>query len=130
MKKWLIIVLFAFLIVILSIYSFVVDIDKDELGIARYIYNDMSIETEISSEDMIVIAEILDGKYIDVFVLPACGFDENIAIVVGNKTFCIACDECGTIYFKESNGYIDLDCDENDKLRSILAGYGFEWPCY
>ena len=96
---------------------------------ARYIYGNKNIITELNQKDANVIIKILKGKHISVFELPACGFDENIAVIINGKTFCIACDECGTVYFKERNGYILLDDNENEQLREILSSYGFDWPC-
>lgn len=129
-NKLLISFLLIIAIVVCAFNFFIVNVDRKDSAIARYIYKDKNIEVVISAEDMSVIAEILDGKSIDVFALPACGFDENVAVIINNKTFCIACDECGTVYFKERNGYIILDEDENEELRCILSGYGFEWPCH
>lgn len=130
MKKKLVLVLVAFLCVTLLVVNFFyVRISSKETGTARYIYRDKNISTEISREDMNKIVGILNGKTIDPLILPACGFDENIAVVINGKTFCVACDECGTVYYKEHNGYISLDDNENEQLRNILSGYGFEWPC-
>lgn len=96
----------------------------------RYIYGDKNITAELSDEDAEVIIEILNGKHISIFDLPSCGFDDNVAVIINGKTFCIACDECGTVYFKERNCCIILENDENIELRNILSNYGFEWPCH
>lgn len=130
MKKKIIIivsicVLLAFLIIN---FSTVIIIGKENVT-ARYIYGDKNITTELLEEDATLVAEILNGKYVSFFDLPSCGFDENVSVVINEKTFCIACDECGTVYFKERNGYISLDDSENKQLREILSDYGFEWPC-
>ena len=96
---------------------------------ARYIYGDKNIVTELSEEDAKIVTKILNGKHVSIFLLPACGFDENVAVIINGKTFCIACDACGTVYLKEHNGYIILDDNENEQIRNILSEYGFEWPC-
>lgn len=130
MKKKLVLVLGVLLCVtLLAINYFFVRIGSNEIGTARYIYGDKNISTEISKEDMNTIVEILKGKHISIFDLPSCGFDENVAIVIDNKTFCIACDDCGIVYYKEHGGYISLNDEENEKIRLILESYGFEWPC-
>ena len=127
-KRILIIVFFVTIIAILIVGYFTVNVNKNNIGTARYIYGEKNIETKISDEDMKEIVDILDGKHLSL-MLPACGFDENVAIVINNKTFCIACDACGSIYYKERKGYIKLNDDENEKIRSILENYGFSWPC-
>lgn len=130
MKKKIVLVLGVFLCVtLLAINYFFVRISSKEIGTARYIYRDKNISTEISRDDMNTIVGILNGKHIDPLILPACGFDENVAVVIDNKTFCMACDNCGNVYYKERNGYISLSDDENKKIRSILENYVFSWPC-
>lgn len=120
----------SLVIVILFIVNFSTTvIIKNDNVFAKYIYADKSIITELSDEDSKTVINILNGKHISIFDLPSCGFDENVAVIINDKTFCIACDECGTVYYKERNGYISLDNNENEKLREILSAYGFEWPC-
>lgn len=128
-KKTLIIISVIALLVLLFINFTTVIFIGNENVTARYIYGNKNIITELNQKDANVIIKILKGKHISVFELPACGFDENVAVIINGKTFCISCDECGTVYFKERNGYILLDDNENEQLREILSGYGFDWPC-
>lgn len=129
-KKRILIIAFSITIIaILIVGYFTVNVNKNDVGTARYIYGEKNIETEISPEDMAVIADIFNKKSINILEMPSCGFDENIAVVIGNKTFCVACDKCGTVYFKERKGYLLLNDNENEQLRKILSDYGFEWPC-
>ncbi len=128
-KKIIIFISICVLLVILIVnFSTVIIVGKENVT-ARYIYGDKNITTKLSEEDATLVAEILNGKHISIFELPACGFDENVSVIINDNTFCIACDECGTVYFKERNGYISLDDSENKQLREILSDYGFEWPC-
>ena len=130
-KKVLFFVLvLSFAVILILNFSFV-RINNRDTAIARYVYADKNITAEISTEDMKDIAEILDGKRLSIFDLPSCGFDENVAVVIGSKTFCIACDDCATIFYKDKviKGYINLEADENKKIRTILESYGFVWPC-
>lgn len=130
-KKVLFFVLvLSFAVILILNFSFV-KVNNRDTAIARYVYADKNITAEISTEDMKDIAEILDGKRLSIFDLPSCGFDENVAVVIGNKTFCIACDDCATIFYKDKviKGYINLETDENKKIRTILESYGFVWPC-
>ena len=119
----------VFTLAILLVVNFSTVIIFSDKVTARYIYGDKNITTELSDGDAKEVIEILNGKHVSVFDLPACGFDENVAVIINGKTFCIACDECGIVYYKERNGYISLNDNENTKLRSILSTYGFEWPC-
>lgn len=130
-KKVLSVVLILFCAVIIILNFSFVRVNKNETATARYIYGDKNITAEISTEDTKDIAEILNGKRLSIFDLPSCGFNENIAVVIGNKTFCIACDDCATMFYKDKvkKGYINLEADENEKIRTILEDYGFAWPC-
>ena len=129
MRKKIIIMISVFVFLVLLIVNFFTVIIGKENVTARYIYGDKNITTELTETDSNLVTEILNGKHISIFDLPSCGFDENVAVIINGKTFCIACDECGTVYFKERNGYISLDDSENKQLREILSDYGFEWPC-
>ena len=131
MSKKIIVIISVFVFIVLLIVNFfsVIIIGNENVS-ARYIYGDKNITTELTETDSNLVTEILNGKHISIFDLPSCGFDENVAVIINGKTFCIACDECGTVYFKERNGYISLDGNENEQLRNILSNYGFEWPCH
>lgn len=130
MRKKIIIMISVFVFLVLLIVNFfTVIIIGNENVTARYIYGDKNIITELSEEDSNLVTEIFNGKHISIFDLPSCGFDENVAVIINGKTFCIACDACGTVCYKERNGYISLDENENEQLRNILSNYGFEWPC-
>ena len=130
MRKKIIVIISVFIFIVLLIVNFfsVIIISNENVS-ARYIYGDKNIMTELTEADSNLVTEILNGKHISIFDLPSCGFDENVAVIINGKTFCIACDECGTVYFKERNGYISLDDNENEQLRMILTNYGFAWPC-
>lgn len=129
MKKAAVIIICFICAALFFLRCFLVRLPDGAAASVRYIYGEKNIETELSIEDKNAIIDILDGKLINIFDMPACGFDENVAVIINGKTFCIACDECGTVYYKERNGYISLNDDENIKLRTILSEYGFEWPC-
>lgn len=131
MKRKIGIAVSVVIIIVLLIFNFsTVLLLENRTVTAIYIYGDKNITTELLQEDAKKVIRILNGKHISIFYLPACGFDENVAVIINGKTFCIACDECGTVYFKERNGYIDLEKSENEELRKILSDYGFEWPCH
>lgn len=105
-----------------------VALDKPSSGVARFVYGDKNIETEISSSDLEAITEIFDGKTLDSSV-PSCGFDEDIAVIIDGQHFCIANDNCGSVWLKDEDSYFHLNDEENETLREILTGYGFSWPC-
>lgn len=123
MKKKVVIISVAVVTLMFGYFSFV-RISEKASGTIRYMYENSVVETEISRDDMKTVEKILDGKFIDVFMLPACGYSEDTALIIGGNTFCVACDACGTVYYKERRGYLQLNDEENRALRSLFKKYG------
>ncbi|MBE6665408.1 MAG: hypothetical protein E7603_04170 [Ruminococcaceae bacterium] len=107
----------------------VVDISDSTTAELRFIHGDKNIETEMSAEDLSVVTEILNGKVLYSENL-SCGFSKDIAVVIDNQTFCLACDDCATIYLLEEDKYFNISEEENAKLKQMLTLYGFDFPCY
>lgn len=98
-------------------------------GIAVFKYGEVNISEKLSDEDLNTIQNIFDNKklYKDD---PSCGFSDNIAVVLdGTQVFCIACDECPIIYYKNEGLFFKLSDHENELLRNVLIQYGFHFPC-
>lgn len=92
-------------------------------------YDETNITKKLSNKDLNIIKNIFDNKklYKD---SPSCGFSDNIAVVLdGTQVFCIACDECPIIYYKNEELFFKLSNRENDLLRNTLTQYGFRFPC-
>ena len=102
--------------------------DNKSKGMAKFEYGDKDILTEISDSELKEIINIFESKdlYTDE---PSCSFSENISVIIDDSHFCIANDECGIVYLKEENKYFNLTDNENKRLREILVGYGFSFPC-
>lgn len=129
MKKVVAILLVAVCLVGATLGYAVVSVDEKGSAVANFVYADKNVSEEISKEDLETIDEIFSGKIINPFVLPACGFDDNISIVADGKTFCPANDDCAIVYYKERKGYFNLSENEQARLRALLEKYGFEFPC-
>lgn len=96
--------------------------------VAVFRYGDADIEQSMSDEDSEIVREIFNNKELS-YGYPACGFDENVALITGDDTYCIACDYCGTIYSVNKDQYFNLSDEENETLRELLGEYGFSFPC-
>lgn len=129
MKKVVAILLVAVCLVGAALGYAVVSVNEKGVAVANFVYADKNVSEEISKEDLETIDEIFSGKIINPFVLPSCGFDDNISIVADGKTFCPANDYCAIIYYKERKGYFNLSENEQARLRALLEKYGFEFPC-
>lgn len=111
------------------INSYKIKTDTAKTGQIIFEYADAKISDNLSDEDLTAIKQIFDGKatYNDI---PSCGFSDKIAVVLdGSQVFCIACDDCPTICYKNKGKYFSLSDEENETLRSILKKYGFTFPC-
>ena len=98
-------------------------------GTVVFKYGEADISKKLSDEDLNTIKNIFNNKklYKD---SPSCGFSENIAVVLdGTQIFCIACDNCPIIYYKNEGLYFKISDQENELLRNILTRYGFHFPC-
>lgn len=129
MKKVVAILLVAVCLVGAMLGYAVVSVDEKGSAVANFVYADKNVSEKISKEDLETIDEIFSGKIINPFVLPSCGFDDNISIVADGKTFCPANDDCAIVYYKERKGYFNLSENEQARLRALLEKYGFEFPC-
>ena len=129
MKKVVAILLVAVCLVGAMLGYAVVSVNEKGVAVANFVYADKNVSEKISKEDLETIDEIFSGKIINPFVLPACGFDDNISIVADGKTFCPANDDCAIVYYKERKGYFNLSENEQARLRALLEKYGFEFPC-
>ncbi len=119
------------LLVVLMIFSFSscskVKVVNEEM-VAVFHLGDVDITEQLSDADAETIKQIFNGKSL-FSDSPSCGFGEEVAIIVGNKTYCIACDYCPLIYIVQEDKYFELSDDENETLRNLLYEYGFTFPC-
>lgn len=105
------------------------DLNFAKQGTAIFKYSNTDISQQLSDEDFKKIITIFDNKFLYKDE-PSCGFDENVSIVFNDsQTFCIACDKCPVIYWKEKNKYFRISEDKMNQLYSILKNYGFVFPC-
>ena len=126
-----IIIGFIFIMVILNNMIVNIKIEDDNMEL-KYYYADSKISTKVDLLDSRVISEILNGYVLkEVGGVPTCGFTDDIAIYTNDKQniFCIACDSCPIIYWKNKNIYISISEKEMEELHQILKKYGMIFPC-
>lgn len=84
------------------------------------------IYEKLTDEEADQVIPILNGhlSYDD---SPSCGFDDNIALIVGNKRFCVARDNCATI---RCNGkYFNITKSQIKVIRDVMRNHGAFFPC-
>ena len=129
MKIFIPVFLLIIILVVIILKKNMVNMDFAERGEAIYKNYGLDIQVSLSDQDMHIICDIFSGKilYRD---NPSCGFGEDAAIKFNDEqTFCIACDTCPVVYWKEKNKYIRLKEDEKTQLYNLLEPYGFRFPC-
>lgn len=130
-KKYSIILIVSILsLAILAFFYFnpvFVTVPDCENAEVVFIYNEDNIRQTVSAEDTEKLKTILGGfRWLD-YDMPACGFDDNICIRLGNKSFSPACDRDPIIKFR--NKYFSLTEKEIEQIHIIMEKYGAHFPC-
>ncbi len=130
MKKFIPIIgcLFLAVFMVFSLYSCSkVEVAKGEI-VAVFKYGDADIKKQLSEKDAQTVIDIFDGKgmFSDA---PSCSFTEDVALIINENTYCVACDTCGKIYNTKEDKYFSLSDKENETIRNLLNEYGFTFPC-
>ena len=105
-------------------------VEEDNIEI-KFFYDDSKTWEKVDSSDGRAIAKILSGYKLKEVDIPSCGFTDDIAIYINNRknVFCLACDGCPIIYWKNKNTYFRLSEKDNRQLHSVLKKYGMKFPC-
>ncbi len=135
MKRVMIILAILVSVIVLFISIFILKIEKVDMefvetGNAVFVYGSSNISAVLTDKDLSYITNLFDGKWI-YSDNPSCGFNEDVSIRFNNgaETFCIACDTCPIIYWKEKDKYFHISEKECKKLHELLGRYGFKFPC-
>lgn len=135
MKKIIIAIIVVVVIVLLLFlwwgYNKISLLKLDSINVARLVFNygEIKISNDLTDSEIAIVRDIFDGSrtYIDEL---SCGFSEDIAVVIDNsKTFCVACDTCPIVYWKEKKRYIKITEGEKIQLYNIFEKYGGKFPC-
>lgn len=77
-----------------------------------------------------VIAIMADKPYHSVFNgVPACGFDKNVSLKIGNRIYAIACDTCNMVMDWRTGRYFYIEKEEMAYIHELFERYGGEFPC-
>ena len=79
-------------------------------------------ETKISFSDSVQLRRLLIMKETD-FIEYACGFSEDYSIKIGGLTYCLAQDDCNSVYIKELDFYYGIHESNHIKLHELLLKY-------
>ena len=102
------------------------NISVDSIGQLHYNYNNEHISVILTKFENDIVKDIFNKKKL-YFDEPSCGFDKNISIKFDNDYYCIACDSCGIVKFKDK--YFNISNSERRKVEKIFKKYGGTFPC-
>ena len=96
-----------------------------------FIYGEENISVTLEDDEAGKVVNILNGNNYDPISsgVPSCGFDKNISLKVGGRTFAIACDTCNSIQDLGNLRYFDIQQEDMDYIHSLFEKYGGYFPC-
>lgn len=130
MKRWLAILLILTLALLL--FGCRTMVNKNAEVTLIFIYESENIQVTLTDEEAAKVTQILDGNAYDPSVLigfPSCGFNENVAIKVGDRRFAIACDTCNCVLDLGNGLFFDVSKEDISYIHSLFERYGGYFPC-
>ena len=96
-----------------------------------FVYGEDNISVTLEDYEAEKVIDILGGNNYDpiFFGVPSCGFDENISLKVGGRTFAIACDTCNTVQDLGNLRYFNIPNEDMEYIHSLFEKYGGYFPC-
>lgn len=130
MKRFLSILTVLFLLISICGCS-QTSVSKDSDVTLTYIYGDKDIHVTLEDDEAEKVIEILDGNEYDPISsgMPSCGFDRNVSLKVGGRTFAIACDTCNCIQDLGRLRYFTIPQEDIQYIHSLFEKYGGSFPC-
>ena len=102
------------------------DVNEAEI---KYAYETVSVNESLTKEETETITDIFENNFL-YSDNPSCGFSQDISIVIDNdKTFCIARDTCGIIYWKEKDKYFKVSEEDIKEVHNLFENHGGKFPC-
>ena len=97
----------------------------------RFVYGDEDIRVTLEDDEAKRVIDILDENdyYPAGTGILSCGFDKNISLKVGGRTFAIACDTCNCILDLGNLKCFDIPQEDIDYIHSLFEKYGGYFPC-
>lgn len=124
--------LFLYLVCVCLVLSLcscgIVTVDEYVTVKLVYRYDYVDVETQLTQQESEKICDIFNGKVL-LSDNPSCGFDENISLIINNKVYSPACDDCCIVKDCSSGKYFNISRSERDTIEEIFVAYGGHFPC-
>jgi hypothetical protein len=97
----------------------------------RVIYglNGISLDETLTAEEVRAVKWILNGKIPEPLLVGgyACGFNEDVAFVIGDTTYYLAQDDCNYVQDASTGRYIKISKKGRKVLDDIFRAHGANW---
>ena len=106
------------------------DMSFAKSGKAIYHGPDNSVIHDLSQEELDKVKSIFSYHIMNnaEHDMPSCGFSEARAIKFNDsQTFCLACDDCDIIFWKERNVYFCISDKKMSELKHLFKQYGIRF---
>ena len=96
-----------------------------------FIYGEEDILVTLEDDEAEKVIDILnENNYAPLLSgVPSCGFDKNISLKIGGRSFAIACDTCNCIQDLGNLRYFDIPEEDMEYIHSLFEKYGGYFPC-
>jgi len=96
-----------------------------------FVYGDVNVSVSLPEEECEKVIAILNGNKYDPLAsgVPACGFDKNISLTVGNRVYAIARDTCGTVQDLGNLKYFSISQEDVEYIHTLFQKHGGYFPC-
>ena len=96
-----------------------------------FVYGDDNIRVTLEDDEAEKVIDILDGNDYDPISsgIPSCGFDKNISLKIGGRTFAIARNTCNCILDLGKLRFFDISKEDMEYIHSLFEKYGGYFPC-
>ena len=124
------VLLLSFILLILSACG-TTSVNENADVTLTFIYSDKNISVALPRSESEKVAEILDGNLYDPIFggVPSCGFDSNISLKVGNRTYAIACDTCNYVQDLGNLRYFTISEKDMEYIHELFESKGGYFPC-
>ncbi|MBR4309240.1 MAG: hypothetical protein IKT58_06570 [Oscillospiraceae bacterium] len=105
-------------------------VEEEQEVTLHFVFDEAETHARLAEDEAAHVIEILNGKRYDIVVdTPICGFDKNISLQVGERTYAIARDTCTYILDCGNMRYFVVSVEDMDYIHALFEQYGGSFPC-
>ncbi len=96
-----------------------------------FIFGEENICVTLEADEAKNVIRILNGRSYSSIAsgMPSCGFNPNVSLSVGGRSFAIACDTCNCVQDLSNLRFFDISQEDVEYIHSLFEKYGGYFPC-